>query len=76
MTISSIPAGRRELTRGHVTFYRAAMEGIDARKAWDLYLFAPEGAYTDFKRRKVETVVWVKLRIWRICVCEEEILVS
>ena len=30
----------------------------------------------DVKRRKVETVVWVKLRIWRICVCEEEILVS
>lgn len=58
MTISSIPAGRRELTRGHVTFYRAAMEGIDTRKAWDLYLFASDGEYTD--AACTATLGWVR----------------
>lgn len=38
MTRSHVPAGRRELSRAHVTFYRAVMEGVDPRRAWDQYL--------------------------------------
>lgn len=38
MTRELVPAGRRELTRAHITFYRAVMDGVQASKAWNLYL--------------------------------------
>jgi site-specific recombinase XerD len=57
MTTSSLPAGRRELMRDHITFYRAVMEGVDARKAWELYLRV-EG---DFNEQLCSAVVsWVR----------------
>src|SRR6516164_2361482 len=45
MTRELVPAGRRELARGHIAFYRAVLDGIDLAKAWDLYLSA-DGDYT------------------------------
>jgi len=35
MTKSKLPPGRRSLTAGHMRFYRAIMEGIDAKRAWE-----------------------------------------
>lgn len=57
MRVPLVPAGRRELTRSHITFYRAVLEGVDARKAWDLYL-GPEG---DFSPPLSDaTLAWVR----------------
>ena len=33
MTRELLPAGRRELSRAHITFYRAVMEGVELQKA-------------------------------------------
>lgn len=57
MATSSIPAGRRELTRSHITFYRAVMEGVDTRRAWDLYVSA-EGDFTEILAHA--TLTWVR----------------
>ena len=36
MSKLAIPAGRnRYLTPGHITFFRAAMEGVDLRRCWE-----------------------------------------
>lgn len=40
------PLARRALTRGHLAFYRAVIEGVDARRAWDQYLQV-EGPFDD-----------------------------
>src|SRR5262247_3650739 len=38
MSRGKLPAGRRVLTRNHITFYRAILEGVESAKAWDLYM--------------------------------------
>lgn len=53
-----LPAGRqRYLTPGHITFFRAAMEGIDLRRAWD-YVELDEDEYTPALARA--TVQWIR----------------
>lgn len=37
MKLADTPVGRRELTRDHVAFYRAVMEGIEPKAAWVRY---------------------------------------
>lgn len=57
MTRELLPAGRRELSRAHITFYRAAMDGVELCKAWELYLQL-EGDYTDTLAKA--TMHWVR----------------
>lgn len=57
MTRELLPAGRRELSRAHITFYRAAMDGVELPKAWELYLQL-EGDYTDTLAKA--TMHWVR----------------
>lgn len=57
MTRELLPAGRRELTRAHITFYRAVMDGVDLPKAWDLYLQV-DGDFTDTLAKA--TMGWVR----------------
>jgi site-specific recombinase XerD len=38
MAQTRVPAGRRELTRAHLRFYKAVMEGVELPRAWSLYL--------------------------------------
>lgn len=57
MSRELVPAGRRELTRAHITFYRAVMDGVDIARAWDQYL-AAEGEYTDAMARAMSQ--WVR----------------
>ncbi len=57
MTRELLPAGRRELTRAHITFYRAVMEGVDLTKAWDQYLQV-EGDFSDTLAKA--TMGWVR----------------
>ena len=57
MTRELLPAGRRELSRAHITFYRAAMDGVELSKAWELYLQL-EGDYTDTLAKA--TMHWVR----------------
>lgn len=53
-----LPAGRqRYLTPGHITFFRAAMEGIDLRRAWD-YVELDEDEYTPALAKA--TVQWIR----------------
>jgi site-specific recombinase XerD len=52
-----VPAGRRELTRGHIAFYRAVMEGVEARKVWDRYVLV-DGEYTP--ALSDATLIWVR----------------
>lgn len=54
----SIPTGRsRYLTPGHIRFFRAALEGIDLRRAWD-YVANEEEDYTP--ARAAFTVGWIR----------------
>jgi len=57
VTRELLPAGRRELTRAHITFYRAVMEGVDLTKAWDQYLQV-EGDFSDTLAKA--TMGWVR----------------
>ena len=57
MTKSNLPVGRRELTRAHIAFYRAVMDGIDARRAWELYLSA-DGDFSELLC--TATLGWVR----------------
>jgi site-specific recombinase XerD len=57
MTRELLPAGRRELTRAHITFYRAVMEGVDVSRAWGLYL-SVDGDYSEALARA--TIQWVR----------------
>lgn len=57
MSRELVPAGRRALTRGHITFYRAVLDGIDLAKAWDLYL-TTDGDFTPAHARA--TSEWVR----------------
>lgn len=54
----TIATGRsRYLTPGHVRFFRAAIEGIDLRRAWD-YVERDEDDYTP--PRAAFTVAWIR----------------
>jgi len=57
MTRELLPAGRRELTRAHITFYRAVLDGVDLPKAWDRYLHL-EGDFSEVLAKA--TLVWVR----------------
>lgn len=57
MSQSTLPAGRRELTRSHIAFYRAVIEGIDSKKAWDLYLHV-DGDWSEVHSNALMT--WVR----------------
>lgn len=57
MTRELLPAGRRELSRAHITFYRAVMEGVDLHKAWDVYMQL-EGDFTETLAKA--TMGWVR----------------
>ena len=57
MTRELVPAGRRELTRAHITFYRAVLDGVELAKAWELYLPA-DGDYTETLAKT--TMHWVR----------------
>lgn len=57
MTRELLPAGRRELTRAHITFYRAVLDGVELARAWDLYLGA-EGAFSEVLAKT--TTQWVR----------------
>jgi site-specific recombinase XerD len=69
MTKSNLPAGRREISRAHVTFYRAVMDGIEARRAWDLYL-AVEGDFTE--PLCAATLGWIRLALINEAVAANE----
>lgn len=51
------PLARRELTRAHLAFYRAVIEGVDLRRAWDQYLLA-EGDFNDAAAS--HTMAWLR----------------
>lgn len=57
MTRELVPAGRRELTRDHIRFYRAVMDGIDMPKAWETYL-SVDGDFQEALAKA--TLVWVR----------------
>lgn len=57
MTRELLPAGRRELTRAHITFYRAVMDGVELARAWDLYL-GVEGEFSEVLAKT--TTQWVR----------------
>lgn len=57
MTRELLPAGRRELTRAHVAFYRAVLEGVDLARSWNQYLTA-DGDYTAVLAKA--TTIWVR----------------
>lgn len=57
MSRELVPAGRRELTRTHITFYRAVMDGVDIARAWEQYL-TTEGEYSDSLARAMSE--WVR----------------
>lgn len=60
MTRELVPAGRRQLSRGHIRFYRAVMDGVGLAKAWELYLQL-EGEYTETLAKA--TMEWVRLAL-------------
>lgn len=62
MTKTSVPVGRRELERAHIAFYRAVMDGVDARRAWDQYLHV-DGDFTD--ALCTATLGWVRQALIR-----------
>ena len=57
MTRELVPAGSRELTRDHIRFYRAVMDGVEMAKAWATYL-AVDGDYQDTLAKA--TLGWVR----------------
>lgn len=57
MRLPDAPVGHRALTRGHVAMYRAVMEGIEPRTAWERYCGLEE-AYTDALCEA--TLAWVR----------------
>lgn len=57
MTRPAAPVARRELTRAHVAFYRAVVEGVERRKAWELYL-SLDGDFSD--AHCAATLEWVR----------------
>lgn len=57
MTRELVPAGRRELTRDHIRFYRAVMDGVEMAKAWETYLQV-DGDFHDTLART--TLGWVR----------------
>ena len=65
MSRLNIPAGRnRYLTPGHVRFFRAALEGIDLRRAWD-YVELDEDEFTPQLARA--TVQWIRETTMAAC---------
>lgn len=64
MKTADVPAGRRELSRGHVAFYRAVMEGVDPKAAWDRYC-ALDGDYTEALSEA--TLSWVRQELIAEC---------
>mgnify|MGYP000488742323 CR=1 FL=1 len=58
MSKLALPAGRsRYLTPAHVRFFRAAMDGVDLRRAWD-YVELDEDEYTPALAKA--TVQWIR----------------
>ncbi|WP_084545039.1 phage integrase family protein [Derxia gummosa] len=55
--------GERELTRDHLAFYRAIIEGVELRPAWERYLRI-DGDYNEMGAR--EALVWVRQALVRI----------
>jgi site-specific recombinase XerD len=65
MSKLAIPAGRnRYLTPGHIRFFRAAMDGVDIRRAWD-YVELDEDEYTPTLAKA--TVAWIRETIIAAC---------
>lgn len=57
-SIPSTPVGRsRYLTPGHIRFFRAALEGVDLKRAWD-YVLNDEDDYTPTLAKF--TVAWIR----------------
>lgn len=52
-----LPAGRRQLGPGHLRFFRAAVEGVDLKRAWD-YVALDEEDFSPALARA--TVVWIR----------------
>jgi site-specific recombinase XerD len=58
MSKLAIPAGRnRYLTPGHITFFRAAMEGVELRRCWE-YVELDEDEFTPALAKA--TVAWIR----------------
>ena len=58
MSKLAIPAGRnRYLTPGHITFFRAAMEGVELRRCWE-YVELDEDDFTPSLAKA--TVAWIR----------------
>lgn len=57
MSKLSLPAGRRQLGPGHLRFFRAAVEGVDLRRAWD-YVALDEDDFSPALARA--TVLWIR----------------
>lgn len=58
MSKLAIPAGRnRYLTPGHITFFRAAMEGVELRRCWE-YVELDEDDFTPALAKA--TVAWIR----------------
>jgi site-specific recombinase XerD len=58
MSKLAIPAGRnRYLTPGHITFFRAAMEGVELRRCWE-YVELDEDEFTPALAKA--TVQWIR----------------
>lgn len=53
----ALPLARRALTRTHLAFYRAVIEGVDLQRAWAQYLHF-EGEFSD--HTATATVTWVR----------------
>lgn len=65
MSRLNIPAGRnRYLTPGHVRFFRAALEGIDLRRAWD-YVELDEDEFSPALAKA--TVQWIRETTMAAC---------
>lgn len=65
MSQAHVPAGRsRYLTPGHIRFFRAAMDGVDLRRAWD-YVELDENEYTPALARA--TVQWIRETTMATC---------
>jgi site-specific recombinase XerD len=65
MSKSALPAGRsRYLTPGHITFFRAAMEGVDLRRAWD-YVELDEDEFSPQLAKA--TIDWIRETTMAAC---------
>ncbi len=66
---TQIPTGRRALTPGHIRFFRAAMDGVELRRAWE-YIetdgMALDEAYTPALANT--TVHWIRETLIAECI--------